>query len=213
MLVGREGIAGLRVLSMPGRRHVQNSYFPLLWQALTAAGVQMISERSKATVMLRYDILHIHLPEVLVAIYSALVGGTLFIGFQTIPRLTRIRERPTDEKLCELIQSIDLVFLPYLRGWNSGFAIFALGSGGRLLCSALPMFRELEEILGPPWVYIFDHNASDLIQELSAAIAHVSQDKPNPIDRARLDQFLAARSFKRATSQQIDLYQTLTSAA
>jgi hypothetical protein len=71
------------------------------------------------------------------------------------------------------------------------------------------MFREIEEALGPPWVYVFDHNAPDLSQELSMAVARVSQDKPGASDLARLDQFLAASSFEQAALQHLELYRNL----
>jgi glycosyltransferase involved in cell wall biosynthesis len=351
---------GLRVMSIPGRRHAQNSYFPLLWRALVGAGIEMISARSLAALALRYDILHVHLPELLVEkrLISALIAGPAFVAYvivariagkkfvwtmhevtptrphlltrpflwcmrrlasayvfinrtseeeffkrypierkktvRSIPhssypvskilaarrgevrlslsldsdclavgflgeirpyknpaalqylpiadpegrpvqlliagglhqscdideieemfrrieprRLTRVGERPSDERLSELIQTVDIVFMPYLRGWNSGFAMLALGCGSRLLCSDLPMFREIEEALGAPWVYIFDHKAAGLSQELAATFARITRDKPGPCDQARLDRFLEANTFERAALRHADLYSDL----
>ena len=117
----------------------------------------------------------------------------------------------SDEKLSELIQSIDLVFMPYLQGWNSGFAMFALACGARLLCSGLPMFREIEEALGPPWIYVFDHNAADLSLELAMAVARVLKDKPEAADYVRLERFLAAHSFEQAASQYANFYRNVIS--
>ena len=71
------------------------------------------------------------------------------------------------------------------------------------------MFREIEEALGPPWVYVFDHNAADLSQELATAVARISRDKPERSDRDRLEQFLAAINFEQAASQHLELYQNL----
>jgi hypothetical protein len=124
-------------------------------------------------------------------------------------RLMRVGGRPSDEKLSELIQSVDIVFMPYLRGWNSGFAMFVLGCGSRLLCSDLPMFRELEDAVGAPWVYVFDHRATDLSRELATAVARIGQDKPGPCDKARLERFLEANSFERAASCHSELYSFL----
>ena len=348
------------MLSIPGRRHPQNSFFPLLWDALEAVGLQMIGARTITALTLRYDILHVHLPELLVErpIHWALILGPLFLAYvaiskvagkrlvwtihevtptrphlltqpflwcmrkfanayvfmnrsseeeffkrypderrkiiwriphssypvtkisaahrsnvrvsltlgpdclavgslgeirpykkpgalQYLPiadlrgrpvkivmagayhascdiegieatfrtigprRLVRFDERPSDERLSELIQSVDLVFMPYMRGWNSGFAMFVLGCGGRLLCSDLPMFREIEEALGPPWVYVFDHSAADLSQELATVVARISRDKPERPDHDRLEQFLAAHNFEQAASQYLELYQNL----
>lgn len=353
-----KAIRRVRVLSIPGRRHAQNSYFRLLWDALEKVGLQMIGARTTAALTLRYDIFHVHLPELLVErpIHSAAIWGLLFLAyvalakathkkivwtihevtptiprlltkpflwcmrrlagayvfmnrtsedeffrrypaerqkavariphssypvakistdrrravrasitdgadclvvgfpgeikpyknaaalrhlprtdyhgrplfsivagtlhrscdiattegmFRAMPQLRRMDQRLTDEGLSELIQSIDLVFLPYLRGWNSGLAMFALGCGCRLLCSALPMFTEIAEKLGPPWVFVFDHRAADLSQELTAAVARASQHTPSAADQVRLAQFLAATSFEQAAVQHLDLYRNL----
>jgi glycosyltransferase involved in cell wall biosynthesis len=360
MMRAEREVTRLRVLSIPGQRHAQNSYFPLLWRALTGAGIEMISARSLAGLALKYDIMHVHLPELLVekSLPSALMAGlpflayvaaariagkklvwtihevtptrphlltrpflwcmrtlasayvfmnrtseeeffkrypgqrgktvrriphssypvtkisaarrsevrvslnlgvdSLAVGFlgevrpyknpaalQYLPiadpqgrrvqlviagdfhascdiddmeamfrridlhRLMRVGGRPSDERLSELIQSVDIVFMPYLRGWNSGFAMLALGCGGRLLCSDLPMFREIEEALGRPWAYVFDHKAADLSQELTAAVARIARDNPGPCDRARLEQFLEANTFERAALRHAELYSDL----
>ena len=361
MRIDRKGIQRVRVLSMPGPRHAQNSYFPLLWHALKGAGLEMIDARTSAAVMLKFDILHVHFPEHLVTerrLQSALVAAPLFLAYvvairiagkklvwtiheiapkrrhwlawpflwcmrrftnayvfmnrtseteffrrypgerqkilSRVPhsafpvtrisaadrniarlslthgaecflvgllgeirpyknpialkylppsnsqgrplrlivagtmhassdvdsieaafckldsqRLVRIREQLSDQQLSELIQSVDLVFMPYLQGWNSGFAMFALACGARLLCSGLPMFNEIAEALGSPWIYIFDHNAADLSHELAMAVARVSQDRPEAADYVRLERFLAAHSFEQAASQYANLYRSL----
>jgi beta-1,4-mannosyltransferase len=360
MRAEREHVQSIRVLMIPGRRHAQNSYFPLLWDALQGAGLEMISARSTAALTLRYDILHLHHPEILVErrISSALLVAALFLGYslmariagkklvwtihevdparryllthpflwcirkltnayvfmnrssedgffnqypeerrkivwriphssypvtkmstadrdevraaltqgtdclligflgeirpyknpaaiQYLPRtndtgrpvrlvsagvlhatcdvkqveaifrsiqpdrLVRMEERLSDERLSELIQAIDVIFLPYLRGWNSGFAMFALGCNGRLLCSDLPLFREIEETLGRPWIYVFNHNAVNLSHELATAVARVSNDKPTASDKVRLEEFLAARSFEFAALEYARLYNNL----
>ena len=91
--------------------------------------------------------------------------------------------------------------------------MFVLGCGSRLLCSDLPMFREIEEALGPPWVYVFDHNAADLSQELATTVARIARDKLKLSDQGRLDRYLAARSFEQAALQHLELYQNLISRA
>jgi hypothetical protein len=65
-------------------------------------------------------------------------------------RMVRIKERISDQDLVDMIRAVDFVLLPYLRGSNSGFSMLVLSCGQRLLCSALPMFRELQNRLGPP---------------------------------------------------------------
>ena len=359
--IGREIAQRVRVLSIPGPRHAQNSYFPVLWHALEGTGLDMIDARSNAAFTLKFDILHVHFPEHLVterSLPSALVAGPLFLAYlvairiagkklvwtiheiaakrrhwlaqpflwcirrsvnayvfmnrtseveffkrfpgerrkiicrvphsaypvtkmsaadrtnarlfltqgaecllvgllgeirpyknplavqyfppsdangqqlrlvvagtihassdaDTIeetfckiepPRLVRICERLSDEKLSELIQAVDLVFMPYLQGWNSGFAMFALACGARVLCSDLPMFQEIAETLGTPWVYIFDHDAADLSHELAMAVARVTQDRLEAADYARLERFIAAHSFEQAASQYANLFRKL----
>jgi hypothetical protein len=64
-------------------------------------------------------------------------------------RMVRIKERISDQDLADMIRAVDFVLLPYLRGSNSGFSMPVLSCGQRLLCSALPMFRELQNRHGP----------------------------------------------------------------
>jgi beta-1,4-mannosyltransferase len=124
-------------------------------------------------------------------------------------RIVRIGERLSDERLSEMIQSIDLVFMPYLQGWNSGFAMFALACRARLLCSALPMFREIGESLGSPWIYLFNHNAADLSHELACVMDSISRHKPNEGDMIRLQQFLSDTSFEQTASRHVELYRSI----
>ena len=81
----------------------------------------------------------------------------------------RLPEYLSNERMAELMQAVDVVLLPYTWGWNSGAVAFAVSCHARLLCSDLPMFRELAEQLGPPWVYVYDHTAADPAAELRAA--------------------------------------------
>ncbi len=354
-------IRPIRVLSIPGQRHAQNSYFGLLWNAVQGAGIKMVDARTTAALLLKFDILHLHFPEHLVTerrLHSALLIAPMFLCYVAIARmlgkkfvwtihevypkrrqwlarpylwclrilanayifmnrtseqeflnryprqrrkvawrishssypvtkistirrnevrtsltqgadcllvgflgeirpyknpaalaflpatdphgrlvrlvvagafhescdvddieaklkainpnrLVRIEVRLSDDELSEAIQSIDVVFMPYLQGWNSGFALLALACGSRLLCSALPMFHEIRETLGSPWIYLFDHTTADMSQELIGAIASISLDKPDEGDRARLKQFLADRSFEQAASLYSKLYRSI----
>ena len=351
----------LRVLAIPGRRHAQNSYFSILWEALTESGLEMIEARTPDALMFRYDVLHVHFPEHFIterSLYKALILGPLFIAYAVaakiagkkivwtihevaptrrhwaaqpylwcmrslvsayifmnrttedeflnryprerrkaiarIPhssypvtkisakrsehirssltedadslivgflgeikpyknvealrhlpptdaedrplrlvvagachascdidnveaifraigphRLRRINERLSDERLSELIQAVDVVLLPYLRGWNSGLAMLALACRTPILCSGLPMFREIEQALGPPWVYKFDHNTRDLSRELHGAVAQIRPSQVTVSDEDRLTQFITATSFEKAASQHVGLYLSL----
>jgi glycosyltransferase involved in cell wall biosynthesis len=351
----------VRVVSIPGPRHAQNSYFGLLWHALESTGIEMMQLRASAALTFRWDILHVHFPEHVAterSLFCAITAVPLFLAYVTMARLfgkklvwtihevtpsrrmylarpylacmrkltnayvfmnrtsenaffrrypsqrrklirrvphsafpvtkisanrrrdvrlsltghtdclllgllgeirpyknpmalsylpytdqagrplrlvvagdfhascdrqkieemfhafpperlLRISEKLSDEKLAELIQSVDIVFMPYLRGWNSGFAMLALACRARLLCSALPMFREIADTLGPPWIYTFDHQALDLSDELAAVVGFVTRDKPTASDDSRLQRFLAAASFEQAAFRHSELYRDL----
>ena len=90
MRIDRKGIQRVRVLSMPGPSHAQNSYFPLLWHALKGAGLEMINARTSAALTLKFDILLLHFPEHLVTergLQSALVAAPLFLAYVAAIRI------------------------------------------------------------------------------------------------------------------------------
>ena len=128
-------------------------------------------------------------------------------------QLTRIRERLSDQRLVEIIGAVDIVFLPYLSGSNSGFSMLVLSCGQRLLCSALPMFRELTNRLGPPWVYMFDHLAEDLSAELEVALSPFQHDVVDTDGQSRLRAFLNDCSFDHGAEQLCQLYKRLRNSA
>src|SRR6201999_1337647 len=124
-------------------------------------------------------------------------------------QLIRINERLSDQLLAEMIGAVDVVFSPYLRGSNSGLAMLVLSCAQRLLCSALPMFRDLEHRLGPPWVYVFDHRAKDLSAELKAALSRFRHDLVDGDAQSRLQDFLDDCSFDHGAVQLRQLYERL----
>jgi hypothetical protein len=128
-----------------------------------------------------------------------------------IPRkhLIRITERLSDQRLAEIIGAVDVVLLPYLRGSNSGLSMLVLSCGQRLLCSALPMFRDLTNRPGPPWVYVFDHQAKDLSAELEAALSRYQHDVVDTDAKSRLRAFLDDCSFDRGARELRQLYERL----
>jgi glycosyltransferase involved in cell wall biosynthesis len=126
-----------------------------------------------------------------------------------LKRLIRIRERLSDQCLTEIIGAVDVVLLPYLRGSNSGLSMLVLSCGQRLLCSALPMFRDLANCLGPPWVYVFDHRAKDLSAELEAALSRFQHDVVDTDAKLRLRAFLDDCSFDHGAQQLRQLYERL----
>jgi beta-1,4-mannosyltransferase len=124
-------------------------------------------------------------------------------------RMVRIKERISDQDLVDMIRAVDFVLLPYLRGSNSGFSMLVLSCGQRLLCSALPMFRELQNRLGPPWVHIFDHHAKNLSAELEAALSRVQHDVMDPEATSRLAAFFDECSFDHGAQRLYQLYDDL----
>ena len=135
------------------------------------------------------------------------------VPFNRIPlrHLVRIRERLTDHCLVDMIRAVDVVLLPYSWGSNSGFSMLVLSCGQRLLCSALPMFRDLTNRLGSPWIYIFDHRAKDLSAELRAALTRFQLDVVDMDAKSRLGAFLDDCSFDRGAQQLRVLYERLIS--
>jgi hypothetical protein len=135
------------------------------------------------------------------------------VALSRIPvrHLVRIRERPTDQCLVEIIRAVDVVLLPYRRGSNSGFSMLVLSCGQRLLCSALPMFEDLRNRLGTPWVYIFDHRAENLSVELKTALSRLQQDAVDMHAELRLGAFLDDSSFDHGAQQLRVLYEQLIS--
>jgi hypothetical protein len=124
-------------------------------------------------------------------------------------QLVRISERLNDQCLADIIRAVDLVLLPYLWGSNSGFGMFVLSCGQRLLCSALPMFTDLANDLGAPWIYIFDHQAQDLSAELERGLSRFQHDQIDPDAKIRLQGFLEDCSFDHGAQQLRRLYQRL----
>jgi beta-1,4-mannosyltransferase len=124
-------------------------------------------------------------------------------------RIVRIRERLTDQDLAELICAVDIALLPYLRGSNSGFSMLVLSCGQRLLCSALPMFRDLAKHPGAPWVYVFDHLAEDVAAELKTALWRIQHDTVDTDAKSRLQAFLDECSFDHGAQHLYQLYKEL----
>lgn len=121
-------------------------------------------------------------------------------------RLVRLPEYLSNERMAELMQAVDVVLLPYTWGWNSGAVAFAVSCHARLLCSDLPMFRELAEQLGPPWAYVYDHTAADPAAELRACLFRLARDVVDQPAADRLRAFLAETSFGAGGIRLRDLY-------
>ena len=129
------------------------------------------------------------------------VAGRVEAGYEalaeqvlgTIPaeRLTRIEGRLSDEDLDHLIQTVDLVLLPYRRGSNSGAAVLVLSNHGRLAGSELGIFQELGAQPGAPWAYALnpDDPAAATYADL---VRRAAEEEPAYADHERLSRYLAS---------------------
>ena len=111
---------------------------------------------------------------------------------------TRIDKRLSDEELAALIQQVDVMFLPYTRGWNSGMAMLVLSCFTPMLSSRQLPFVEVQRALGPPWVHTFDGEAATCQPALDAALMQIKRDVIDQDAIDRLSRFLAERSFDAA---------------
>ena len=105
-----------------------------------------------------------------------------------------------------LIQCVDVVLLPYLKGTNSGVALLVLSNGSRVIGSDLPIFRELARTVGAPWVYSLDSGGAGKIGDALEAVADrgVAQ-----ADRDGLRAYLDRVSFGAAAEVIADMCEAL----
>jgi hypothetical protein len=68
------------------------------------------------------------------------------------------------------------------------------------------MFRDLANRPGRPWVYVFDHQAKDLMAELEAALSRFQLDVVDTDAKERLRAFLDDCSFDHGTQELRQLY-------
>jgi glycosyltransferase involved in cell wall biosynthesis len=113
-------------------------------------------------------------------------------------RLIRIDGYLCDKDLEDLIRAVDVVFLPYMLGWNSGMAMLVLSTYSRILAADRPLFRELKTKLGSPWIYTYESETRDRETALREALELIRREAPKGADRLRLSNFLAERTFTRS---------------
>ncbi len=106
-------------------------------------------------------------------------------------QLTLLQHRLSDAEFNHLIQTVDVVLLPYARGSNSGAALLVLSNHGRLIGSELGMFRELSDQLGSPWVYALDRQSANC-GSYADLIGRAAGEQPCARDRLALGAFLAS---------------------
>ena len=119
--------------------------------------------------------------------------------------VTRLPARLSNCELDLLVQSVDVVLLPYQRGSNSGAALLVLSNKGRLIGSTLPIFRQLAEEVGAPWVLV----SEDTPDGWQSALEQVAAHAPDTSDRSRLDRYLGTHSFAAGADAIVSLYKAL----
>ena len=102
----------------------------------------------------------------------------------------RLDQVLSDAELDALIQTVDVVLLPYLRGSNSGLALLVLANEGRFIGSSIPILQELETDVGAPWVTI-----ANLADGLSTSVAQVFSSPIRDSDREFLREYLKRIDF------------------
>lgn len=88
----------------------------------------------------------------------------------------------SDDELASLILQADLVVLPYPEVFNSGAALLSRSRGCPVLRSDIPLFRELQAVVGPDWVRFVDGRLDGrlLLQNLPTARAlRMSGESPD----------------------------------
>ena len=119
--------------------------------------------------------------------------------------VTRLPARLSNRELDLLVQSVDVVLLPYQRGSNSGAALLVLSNRSRLIGSSLPIFRELAEELGAPWVLV----SEDTPEGWRSVLEQVAAQAPDAADRARLERYLDTHSFAAGADAIVSLCRAL----
>ncbi|GAA0989902.1 GDP-mannose:glycolipid 4-beta-D-mannosyltransferase [Nocardioides aquaticus] len=89
--------------------------------------------------------------------------------------------------LVDAVRRADLVVLPYDEVDNSGSALFALSVGRPILVSDVAPFRELRQLVGDEWVWIYEGALTAAVLEVSLERARSLRDSKAVPDLAALD--------------------------
>ncbi len=119
----------------------------------------------------------------------------------------RVNRRLNDDELEAYIQAVDVVFLPYLWGWNSGFLFLVLACRQKSVTSNLPIFEEMRKYFGEDWIKMFDAKWPESLQTAINLSAHT---QPDHIEQEKLNTQISDMSFNRLAQMAQDFYRSNT---
>ncbi len=105
--------------------------------------------------------------------------------------------RPSLDELNQLVRTSTAVVLPYLRGSNSGLAVSILEQGVPVMCTDLPLFTELSDVLGVGWVCCFSPNSTDVEKKMKFLLQQSFEER----DFERLAAYLNELNWSTFASQ------------
>jgi beta-1,4-mannosyltransferase len=120
-------------------------------------------------------------------------------------QVVRLDKYLSDTEFDELIQIVDVVLVPYVKGSNSGVAMLVLSNEARLIGSGLPVFRELATTVGAPWAASFGSGQQPLAEVVEASARRTVTES----DRTKLRTYLAQVSYAESARVIGDLYERL----
>ena len=101
------------------------------------------------------------------------------------------------DELNQLVRTSTAVVLPYLRGSNSGLAVSILEQGVPVMCTDLPLFTELSDVLGVGWVCCFSPNSTDVEKKMKFLLQQSLEER----DFERLAAYLNELNWSTFASQ------------
>jgi hypothetical protein len=123
-------------------------------------------------------------------------------------QLIRLDAYLSDNDLDGLMQAVDVVFLPYRQGWNSGAALRGLSNHVRIVGSDLPVFQELAREVSQKWVSTFSANllSGSCRNGLSEVLERIACIDLREEDFEYLRRYLDQVAFDRSARKIRDLY-------
>jgi beta-1,4-mannosyltransferase len=116
-------------------------------------------------------------------------------------RTRLVLEFVPDDDLQLYLHAADVVVLPFSNATNSGSVLLVLSFDCPVAVPDIPVFRELRQIVGPDWIYLFDGPlTSGELGRIRSWVTAVERPKSPPLER--LD-------WSRAASQTVAFYERL----